>query len=129
MVLQESTNMSQIKVSYKRHLVKTLSYRIISTGIGFLAMWWASGSLKVGAAFGVVELIYKPLQYYIHERVWYKWIKFGLISTPEKKKKNVVITEEKTKTVVKELVEETPEDLPPPQPQSSKKVLNYSSNR
>ena len=121
--------MSQIKVSYKRHLVKTLSYRIISTGIGFLAMWWASGSLKVGAAFGVVELIYKPLQYYIHERVWYKWIKFGLISTPEKKKKNVVITEEKTKTVVKELVEETPEDLPPPQPQSSKKVLNYSSNR
>jgi hypothetical protein len=52
-----------------------------------------------------------------------------LISTPEKKKKNVVITEEKTKTVVKELVEETPETLPPLQPQSSKKVLNYSSNR
>ena len=129
MVLQESTNMSQIKVSYRRHLAKTLSYRIISTGIGFLAMWWASGSVKVGAAFGVVELIYKPLQYYIHERVWYKWIKFGLISTPEKKKKNVVITEEKTKTVVKELVEETPETLPPPQPQSLKKVLNYSSNR
>lgn len=129
MVLQESTNMSQIKVSYRRHLAKTLSYRIISTGIGFLAMWWASGSVKVGAAFGVIELIYKPLQYYIHERVWYKWIKFGLISTPEKKKKNVVITEEKTKTVVKELVEEIPETLPPPPPQSSKKVLNYSSNR
>ena len=78
MVLQESTNMSQIKVSYRRHLAKTISYRIISTGIGFLVMWWASGSVKIGAAFGVVELIYKPLQYYIHERVWYKWIKYGL---------------------------------------------------
>ena len=129
MVLQESTNMSQIKVSYRRHLAKTISYRIISTGIGFLVMWWASGSVKIGAAFGVVELIYKPLQYYIHERVWYKWIKFGLISTPEKKKKNVVIIEEKTKPVVKDLIEETPVTLPPTPPQSSKKVLNYSSNR
>jgi uncharacterized membrane protein len=25
-----------------------------------------------------VELIYKPIQYYLHERIWYKWIKFGL---------------------------------------------------
>ncbi len=67
------------KVSHKRHLAKTISYRILSTSIGFLAMWWVSGSIKIGAAFGVVELIYKPLQYYIHERVWYRWIKFGLV--------------------------------------------------
>lgn len=129
MVLQESTNMSQIKVSYKRHLAKTISYRVLSTGIGFLAMWWASGSVKVGAAFGVVELLYKPLQYYIHERVWFKWIKFGLTTIPEKKKKTPVITEEKTKPVVKDLIEETPVTLPPTPPQSTKKVLNYSSNR
>lgn len=62
----------------KRHVAKTISYRIISTLIGFLIMWWISDSIKVGAAFGVAELIYKPLQYYIHERVWYKWIKYGL---------------------------------------------------
>ena len=37
-----------------------------------------SGSIKVGAAFGVAELVYKPIQYYIHERIWYRWIKFGL---------------------------------------------------
>jgi uncharacterized membrane protein len=41
-------------------------------------MWLISGSIKVGAAFGVAELIYKPIQYYLHERVWYKWIKYGL---------------------------------------------------
>jgi uncharacterized membrane protein len=41
-------------------------------------MWWISGSIQISAAFGVAELIYKPIQYYIHERIWYKWIKFGL---------------------------------------------------
>ena len=67
-----------MKVDAKRHLAKTISYRLISTGIGFLIMWAASGSIKIGAAFGVVELVYKPIQYYIHERIWYKWVKFGL---------------------------------------------------
>jgi uncharacterized membrane protein len=46
--------------------------------IGFGIMWSVSGSIKVGAAFGVAELIYKPIQYYLHERAWYRWIKYGL---------------------------------------------------
>ena len=66
------------KVDRKRHIAKTISYRIISTIIGIGVMGWISGSIKVGAAFGVVELVYKPIQYYLHERVWYKWIKYGL---------------------------------------------------
>ena len=65
-------------VERKRHIVKTISYRVISTLIGFVIMWWVSGSIKVGAAFGVAELIYKPIQYYLHERIWYKWVKYGL---------------------------------------------------
>ena len=65
-------------VSPKRHLAKTISYRIISTVIGFLIMWMVTGNIKIGAAFGVAELVYKPIQYYIHERVWYKWIRYGL---------------------------------------------------
>ena len=65
-------------VQRKRHIAKTISYRILITLIGFLLMWLISGSVKIGAAFGVAELIYKPIQYYIHERVWYKWIKYGL---------------------------------------------------
>lgn len=77
--------MTNYKVSYKRHLAKTISYRIISTTIGVLGMWIATGSLKLGAAFGLVELVYKPIQYYIHERVWYRYVKFGLVE--EKKKK------------------------------------------
>jgi uncharacterized membrane protein len=67
-----------MEVSKKRHVAKTISYRIISTAIGFGVVWSFSGSLKVGTAFGIAELLYKPIQYYIHERVWYKWIKYGL---------------------------------------------------
>jgi uncharacterized membrane protein len=69
----------------KRHIAKTISYRILSTLIGVLLMWWISGSIKVGAAFGVAELIYKPIQYFLHERFWYKFIKYGL-----KDKKNEI---------------------------------------
>ena len=65
-------------VQPKRHIAKTISYRILSTLIGFCIMWWVSGSIQIGAVFGVAELVYKPIQYYIHERIWYKWIKFGL---------------------------------------------------
>ena len=71
-------------VEKKRHIAKTISYRLVSTGIGFLIMWLVSGSVKIGATFSIAELFYKPIQYYIHERIWYKWIKFGL----KKDKKN-----------------------------------------
>lgn len=67
-----------MEVTRKRHILKTISYRIISTIIGFVVVWGVSGSVKVGSAFGLAELVYKPLQYYIHERIWYKYIKYGL---------------------------------------------------
>jgi hypothetical protein len=51
-----------------------------------MIVWLASGSIKVGATFSLAELVYKPIQYYIHERVWYKYIKFGL-----KRPKNKII--------------------------------------
>jgi uncharacterized membrane protein len=68
-------------VESKRHIAKTISYRIVSTGIGFAVVWIISGSVTIGTAFGMAELVYKPIQYYIHERVWYKWIKYGLTNS------------------------------------------------
>jgi uncharacterized membrane protein len=67
-----------MQVQNRRHIAKTISYRIVSTGIGFIIVWLASGSIKVGATFSIAELVYKPIQYYMHERIWYKYIKFGL---------------------------------------------------
>ena len=65
-------------VDKKRHIAKTISYRLVSSGIGFIAMYFATGSVKMGAAFSIAEIIYKPIQYYINERVWYRYIKYGL---------------------------------------------------
>lgn len=67
-----------MQVTKQRHIAKTISYRIVSTTIGFLTMWLITGSIKVGAAFGIAELVWKPIQYYFHERIWYKWIGYGL---------------------------------------------------
>jgi uncharacterized membrane protein len=65
-------------VQRQRHIAKTISYRVISTGIGFLAMWLITGSVAIGAAFSVIELVWKPIQYYIHERIWYRYISYGV---------------------------------------------------
>ena len=70
-------------VSPKRHLAKTISYRILSTSIGFITMWLVTGSIAVGAAFSIIELVWKPIQYYIHERVWYRYIKYGVTKVEE----------------------------------------------
>jgi uncharacterized membrane protein len=88
--------MNQIKVSVKRHLAKTISYRIISTLVGFLIMWWATGSVTFGAAFGAAELLIKPALYYLHERFWYRYLKFGLVEIKPTKKPKPVKEEEST---------------------------------
>jgi uncharacterized membrane protein len=103
--------MNQIKVSAKRHLAKTISYRIISTAVGFLIMWWATGNITFGAAFGVAELLYKPIQYYIHERVWYRFIKFGLTETKPIRKIKPIVKTPKESTLLTGLPEETQQKI------------------
>jgi uncharacterized membrane protein len=80
-------------VSPKRHLAKTISYRILSTSVGFITMWLVTDSIEIGAAFSIIELVWKPIQYYIHERVWYKHIKFGVTKIEEPIKPEVRIVE------------------------------------
>jgi uncharacterized membrane protein len=60
----------------QRSLAKTVTYRLISSAIGFLVVWALSGNIKASAMFSIAELVYKPLQYYIHERIWQR-IKWG----------------------------------------------------
>lgn len=66
-----------IKISPKRHLLKTISYRVVSSIIGFLVMWFLFG-ISVAVTFASFELIWKFIQYYIHEKIWYRFIKFGV---------------------------------------------------
>ena len=65
-------------VSYKRHIAKTVSWRIIGTIDTVIISGLITGSWGAGLAIGGVEVISKMVLYFLHERTWYKFIKFGV---------------------------------------------------
>ena len=64
-------------ISHKRHIFKTLTWRLIGTIDTILLGWLISGDATIGLSVGGAELFTKMLLYYLHERVWYK-IPFGI---------------------------------------------------
>ena len=56
----------------KRHLAKTITWRILGTLDTLLLSWYISNDISVGVQIGFYELITKMILYYIHERVWFK---------------------------------------------------------
>ena len=66
------------KVSYKRHIAKTISWRIIGTLDTIILSGIITGSWTTGLAIGGVEVFTKMGLYFLHERVWYKFSKFGV---------------------------------------------------
>lgn len=64
-------------INRKRHLLKTITWRIIGTIDTMIVAWVISGDPLLGLSIGGVEVFSKMLLYYIHERLWYK-SKFGI---------------------------------------------------
>ena len=67
-----------IMVSKKRHILKTITWRIIGTLDTMILSWFITGNWKFGVAIGGVELITKMVLYYLHERAWYRFSNFGI---------------------------------------------------
>lgn len=65
-------------VSYKRHIAKTITWRVLGTIDTIVLAGLVSGSWEVGLTIGGVEMFTKMVLYYIHERAWYKFSKFGI---------------------------------------------------
>jgi len=65
-------------VQVKRHILKTITWRIVGTIDTMILGWVVTGDLKMGLAIGGFEMITKMVLYFLHERVWYKHIKFGI---------------------------------------------------
>ena len=72
-------------VSYKRHILKTISWRIIGTLDTIVLSGIITGSWTMGLTIGGVEVVTKMILYFLHERVWYKFSNFGI--NPEHKNK------------------------------------------
>lgn len=58
--------------SYKRHLAKTVTWRIVGTVDTILLSWIITGSVFIGLKIGIIEVITKMILYFFHERIWFK---------------------------------------------------------
>lgn len=67
-----------MKVSYKRQIAKAITFRILGTIDTILVSWFITGSFEVGAILGGIEIFTKIVLYFFHERIWDKYIKYGL---------------------------------------------------
>jgi uncharacterized membrane protein len=59
----------------KIHILKTITYRILGTLVTILSAYFLGATIQVSALLGLGELILKPIIYFIHERIWFKYIK------------------------------------------------------
>ena len=56
----------------KRHIAKTISWRLIGTIDTIILSWLISGDLSLGLQIGFLEVITKMILYYFHELLWFK---------------------------------------------------------
>jgi len=74
-----------VENSRKRHLIKTITWRLIGTLDTIFLSWLITGNPATGLKIGLVEVITKMVLYYGHERAWYR-INFGLDQRMKRKK-------------------------------------------
>lgn len=55
-------------------ILKTITYRILGTSVTFGIGFISTGNLNVAVALGFSDLVLKPLVYFIHERLWHRYI-------------------------------------------------------
>ncbi len=59
--------------SKKRSAIKAISWRVTATLTTLLLVYAATGKLKVAGTIASMEVIFKMVLYYVHERVWDKY--------------------------------------------------------
>lgn len=59
----------------KRHIFKSISWRVIGTIDTMILGWVVTGNPLTGLKIGTLEVLTKMTLYFLHERIWYKYIK------------------------------------------------------
>ena len=57
--------------SVKRHVAKTITWRIIGTVDTMIIGWLITGNIMTGLKIGGIEVVSKMILYFLHERVWF----------------------------------------------------------
>ncbi|NJW53458.1 DUF2061 domain-containing protein [Salinimicrobium oceani] len=79
--------------SRKRHIAKTISWRVVGTVDTMLLAWIITGSPLTGVKIGLAEVITKMILYYLHERTWYR-VDYGLPGRRRKAEEVVEVKEQ-----------------------------------
>ncbi|MGB1453191.1 MAG: DUF2061 domain-containing protein [Crocinitomicaceae bacterium] len=58
--------------SVKRHVAKTITWRIVGTLDTMIIGWLITGNPVTGLKIGGIEMFTKMILYFIHERIWFK---------------------------------------------------------
>lgn len=59
----------------KRHIFKSISWRVIGTIDTMILGWVVTGNPLTGLKIGTLEVLTKMTLYFLHERIWYKYVK------------------------------------------------------
>jgi uncharacterized membrane protein len=69
---------SKKSVSYKRHVLKAVSYRALGSLQTCLISYFFTGNFWVAGSIGLTEICIKPIIYFLHERAWYTFSDYGI---------------------------------------------------
>lgn len=61
-----------VDISHKRHIAKSITWRLVGTLDTIVLSWIISGDPFVGLQIGMAEVVTKMFLYYLHERAWFK---------------------------------------------------------
>ena len=65
------------KLSRKRHLAKTITWRIIASSTTFAITYAVFGDIKAASGVAFMESALKMVLYYYHERAWFRFGNLG----------------------------------------------------
>ena len=68
---------SSVKNANRRHLLKTVTWRVIGTLDTIILSFWIWGDGTQSVQIGGAETVSKSVLYFLHEKMWYR-IAFGL---------------------------------------------------
>ncbi len=71
--MENTSQIEKPKVERKRHIAKTITWRIVGSIDTFILATFFSGSFETGGWIAITEVITKTILYYFHERVWYSY--------------------------------------------------------
>lgn len=77
--------------SHKRHIAKTITWRVIGTIDTVLLSWFITGDPIIGVQIGMAEVITKMVLYYIHERIWFN-MQAGVVKIGNSRKRHIAKT-------------------------------------